>query len=254
MKLISWNVNGIRAVMKKWFPEILQKLNPDIIGLQEIKAKPEQIIVETDIIQALGYQCIFNSAERPGYSGTAVFSKIAPMAVMNRIGTEADNEGRTLALEFEDFYYVTSYIPNSKDDLSRLEYRQEWDKAMCSFLAKLQEHKPVIFCGDLNVAHQPIDLKNAKQNEGEHGFTIEERRGFDAFMDIGLVDIFRERNPDLTGAYSWWSNFWNARANNSGWRIDYFLTSRELTDRITETTIHPDIMGSDHCPIGVELV
>lgn len=185
----------------------MQKLNPDVIGLQEIKAKPEQIIAETDIIQSLGYQCIFNSAERPGYSGTAVFTKIPPLAVMNRIGTEADNEGRTLALEFEDFYFVNSYIPNSKDDLSRLGYRQEWDRAMRDFLAKLQEHKPVIFCGDLNVAHQPIDLKNAKQNEGEHGFTIEERRGFDAFMDIGLVDIFRERNPNLTGAYSWWSNF-----------------------------------------------
>lgn len=229
----------------------MQKLNPDIIGLQEIKAKPEQIIAETDIIQSLGYQCIFNSAERPGYSGTAVFTKIAPLAVMNRIGTEADNEGRTIALEFEDFYFVNSYIPNSKDDLSRLEYRQEWDRAMRDFLAKLQEHKPVIFCGDLNVAHQPIDLKNAKQNEGEHGFTLEERRGFDAFMDIGLVDIFRERNPDLTGAYSWWSNFNNARANNSGWRIDYFLTSQVLAERITETTIHPDIMGSDHCPVGI---
>lgn len=237
--------------MKKWFPEILRQLNPDIIGLQEIKAKPEQIIAETDIIQSMGYSCIFNSAERPGYSGTAVFTKIAPLAVMNRIGTEADNEGRTLALEFEDFYFVNSYIPNSKDDLSRLEYRQEWDRAMCVFLDTLQVHKPVIFCWDLNVAHQPIDLKNAKQNEGEHGYTLEERRGFDAFMDIGLVDIFRERNPDLAWAYTWWSNFWNARANNSGWRIDYFLTSRQLTDRITDTIIHPDIMGSDHCPVSI---
>ena len=239
--------------MKKWFPEIIQKLGPDIIGLQEIKAKPEQIIAETDIIQSLGYQCLFNSAERPGYSGTAVFTKIAPLAVMNRIGTEADNEGRTLALEFEDFYFVNSYIPNSKDDLSRLEYRKVCDRAMCVFVDKLQVHKPVIFCGDLNVAHQPIDLKNPKQNEGEHGYTLEERRGFDAFMDIGLVDIFRERNPSLTWAYTWWSNFWNARANNSGWRIDYFLTSRELTDRIIDTTIHPDIIGSDHCPVGIIL-
>ncbi len=253
MKLISWNVNWIRAVMKKWFPEILQKLNPDIIGLQEIKAKPEQIIAETDIIQSLGYECIFNSAERPGYSGTAVFTKIPPMAVMNRIGTEADNEGRTLALEFPDFYLVNSYIPNSKDDLSRLPYRQEWDNAMCVFLDKLQVHKPVLFCGDLNVAHQPIDLKNPKQNEGVHGFTLEERRGFDAFMNIGLVDVFRERNPDLTGAYTWWSNFNNARANNSGWRIDYFLASRPLVSRITDATIHPDIMGSDHCPVGIVL-
>lgn len=253
MKLISWNVNWIRAVMKKWFPEILQKINPDIIGLQEIKAKPEQIIAETDIIQSLGYECIFNSAERPGYSGTAVFTKIPPMAVMNRIGTEADNEGRTLALEFPDFYLVNSYIPNSKDDLSRLPYRQEWDNAMCVFLDKLQVHKPVLFCGDLNVAHQPIDLKNPKQNEGVHGFTLEERRWFDAFMNIGLVDVFRERNPDLTGAYTWWSNFNNARANNSGWRIDYFLASRPLVSRITDATIHPDIMGSDHCPVGIVL-
>lgn len=254
MKLISWNVNGIRAVMKKWFPEILRSLNPDIIGLQEIKAKPEQIIVETDIIQSMGYSCIFNSAERPGYSGTAVFTRIPPLAVMNRIGTEADNEGRTLALEYEDFYFVNSYIPNSKDDLSRLEYRQQWDRDMCAFLTTLQKHKPVIFCGDLNVAHQPIDLKNPKQNEGEHGFTIEERRGFDAFLDIGLVDVFRERNPDITGAYTWWSNFWNARANNSGWRIDYFLVSQLLTSKITHSTIHPDIMGSDHCPVGIEIV
>lgn len=253
MRLFSWNVNGIRAVMKKWFPEILQKLNPDIIGLQEIKAKPEQIIAETDIIQSLGYECIFNSAERPGYSGTAVFTKIPPMAVMNRIGTEADNEGRTLALEFEDFYYVNSYIPNSKDDLSRLPYRQEWDRAMRHFLSELQKHKPVIFCGDLNVAHQPIDLKNPKQNEGVHGFTLEERHGFEKFLEMGLVDIFRQRNPALEWAYTWWSNFNNARANNSGWRIDYFLTSRALTDRITDVTIHPDIMGSDHCPVGIIL-
>ena len=226
-------------------------MNPDIIGLQEIKAKPEQIIAETDVIQALGYECIFNSAERPGYSGTAVFTKIPPMADMNRIGTEADNEGRTIACEFQDFYFVNSYIPNSKDDLARLPYRQEWDRAMRDFLAKLQTHKPVIFCGDLNVAHHPIDLKNPKQNEGVHGFTLEERRGFDAFMNMGLVDIFRERNPELTGAYTWWSNFNNARANNSGWRIDYFLNSRELTPRIIDATIHPDIMGSDHCPVGI---
>jgi len=195
MKLFSWNVNGIRAVMKKDFTGILQTLDADIIGLQEIKAKPEQIIEETDIVQSLGYECIFNSAERPGYSGTAVFTRIPPMAIMNRIGTEADNEGRTLALEFEDFYYITTYVPNSKDDLSRLPYRQEWDKAMSAFIKKLQTHKPIILCGDLNVAHQPIDLKNPKQNEGSHGFTHEERHGFDKLLDIGLVDIFRQNNP-----------------------------------------------------------
>lgn len=253
MKLISWNVNWIRAVMKKWFPEILQKLNPDIIGLQEIKAKPEQIIAETDIIQSLGYECIFNSAERPGYSGTAVFTKIAPTAVMNRIGTEADNEGRTIACEFSDFYFVNSYIPNSKDDLSRLPYRQEWDRAMHHFLAELQKHKPVIFCGDLNVAHQPIDLKNPKQNEGVHGFTLEERHGFEKFLEMWLVDVFRQKNPWLEWAYTWWSNFNNARANNSGWRIDYFLTSREITPRIVDATIHPDIIWSDHCPVSIVL-
>lgn len=197
MKLFSWNVNGIRAAMKKDFAGILQSLDADIIGLQEIKAKPEQIIAETDIIQSLGYECIFNSAERPGYSGTAVFTRIPPIAVMNRIGTEADNEGRTLALEFEDFYYITTYVPNTKEDLSRLLYRQEWDKAMCAFVNKLQTHKPVILCGDLNVAHQPIDLKNAKQNEGTHGFTLEERHGFDNFLEAGLVDVFRENNPSL---------------------------------------------------------
>lgn len=197
MKLFSWNVNGIRAAMKKDFAGILQSLDADIIGLQEIKAKPEQIIAETDIIQSLGYECIFNSAERPGYSGTAVFTRIPPIAVMNRIVTEADNEGRTLALEFEDFYYITTYVPNTKEDLSRLPYRQEWDKAMCAFVNKLQTHKPVILCGDLNVAHQPIDLKNAKQNEGTHGFTLEERHGFDNFLEAGLVDVFRENNPSL---------------------------------------------------------
>lgn len=207
MKLFSWNVNGMRAVMKKDFAGILRKMDADIIGLQEIKAKPEQIIEETDIIQSLGYECIFNSAERPGYSGTAVFTRIPPMAVMNRIGTEADNEGRTLALEFEDFYYITTYVPNTKDDLSRLPYRQEWDRAMCAFVKKLQTHKPVILCGDLNVAHQPIDLKNPKQNEGSHGFTLQERHGFDKFLEAGLVDIFREQNPEEEGLYTWWSNF-----------------------------------------------
>lgn len=253
MKLISWNVNGIRASMRKWFAETLAKLNPDIIGLQEIKAKPEQIIAETDIIQSMGYSCIFNSAERPGYSGTAVFTKVPPLAVMNRIGTEADNEGRTLALEFDDFYFVNSYIPNSKDDLSRLAYRQEWDCAMLAFLSKLETHKPVIFCWDLNVAHQPIDLKNWKQNEGEHGFTQEERSGFEAFLSSGLVDIFRQRNPELTGAYTWWSPLGNARANNSGWRIDYFLVSKMLVERVQDATIHPEVMGSDHCPVWLEL-
>lgn len=172
---------------------------------------------------------------------------------MNRIGTEADNEGRTLALEFEDFYYITTYVPNSKDDLSRLGYRQEWDKAMCEFIKKLQTHKPVILCGDLNVAHQPIDLKNAKQNEGEHGFTHEERHGFEKLLEAGMVDIFRQKNPGLEGAYTWWSNFNNARANNSGWRIDYFLNSQSLNSRIIDASIHPDIIGSDHCPVGLVL-
>jgi exodeoxyribonuclease-3 len=185
--------------MKKDFAGILQKLDADIIGLQEIKAKPEQIIAEMGII--------LNSAERPGYSGTAVFTRIPPLAVINCIGTDADNEGRTLALEFEDFYYITTYVPNTKDDLSRLPYRQEWDRAMCSFVKKLQTHKPVILCGDLNVAHQPIDLKNPKQNEGSHGFTHEERHGFDNFLDAGLVDIFREQHPGEEGFYTWWSNF-----------------------------------------------
>lgn len=253
MKLYSWNVNGIRAVMKKGFPEILSSLDADIIGLQEIKAKPEQIIAETDIIQSLGYACIFNSAERPGYAWTAIFTKVQPTAVMNRIGTEADNEGRTIACEFDDFYFVTSYIPNAKDDLSRLEYRIEWDHAMKKFLHELQEHKPVIFCGDLNVAHQPIDLKHPKQNEGEHGYTLEERHGFEQFLNIGLVDIFREQHPGLEWAYTWWSPLGHARAHNSGWRIDYFLVSRSLVPRITSSTIHPDILGSDHCPVGIGL-
>lgn len=251
MHLVSWNINGIRAIMKKGFLDSLEKLQPDIIGLQEIKAKPEQILEETDQLQALGYECIFNSAERPWYSGTAVLTKIPPIAVMNRIGTEADNEGRTLALEYEDFYFVTSYIPNTKEDLSRLAYRQEWDQVMRDFLVKLQSHKPVIFCWDLNVAHCPIDLKHPKPNEGKHGYTLEERAGFDAFLTAGLVDIYREKYPTKDDAYTWWSYFGNARANNSGWRIDYFLVSEALRSRVTDAMIYPEMMGSDHCPVGL---
>jgi len=240
--------------MKKDFAGILKKLDADIIGLQEIKAKPEQILDETTLLESLWYMCIFNSAERAGYSGTAVLTKVPPLSIMNRIGTEADNEGRTLALEFEDFYYITTYVPNAKEDLSRLDYRQKWDRAMRDFILKLQTHKPVILCGDLNVAHQPVDLKNPKQNEGSHGFTHEERHGFERFLEAGLVDVFRENNPELEWAYTWWSNFWNARANNSGWRIDYFLVSQNLSSRIIDTTIHPDMMGSDHCPVGIEIL
>lgn len=250
MKIISWNVNGIRAVLNKGFQEsFLDKYDPDILCLQETKAQREQ--VEYDFAK---YNEFWNSAEKKGYSGTAVFTKFPPIDTKLGMGIEEhDKEGRITTIELEDFYIVSVYVPNSKDDLSRLDYRQKWDEDFLMFLKFLDKDKPVIFCGDFNVAHKPIDLARPKQNEGEHGYTEEERRGFQAFVDAGFVDTFRIFNnePDQ---YTWWSYFGGARKRNVGWRIDYVVASERLVPRIKNAFILPEVTGSDHCPVGIELI
>lgn len=249
MKIISWNVNGIRAVLNKGFQEFLDKHEPDILCLQETKAQKEQ--VEYDFAK---YNEFWNSAEKKGYSGTSVFTKFPPIDTKLGMGIEEhDKEGRITTIELEDFYVVSVYVPNSKDDLSRLDYRQKWDADFLMFLKFLDKDKPVIFCGDFNVAHKPIDLARPKQNEGEHGYTEEERRGFQAFIDAGFVDTFRVFNnePDQ---YTWWSYFGGARKRNVGWRIDYVMASERLVPRIKNAFILPEVTGSDHCPVGIELI
>lgn len=269
MKLISWNVNGLRAIAKKWFFDYLKEESPEIIGLQEIKVKEEQIEKEIfEQIEKLWYHAYFNPAVRPWYSGTAVFSKIKPNYITLWIKTEGLNlnpsevdevieenhEGRVITIDLGDFYYVTVYTPNSKDDLSRLTYRTMWDKAFLAYMKKLEEKKPVIFCGDLNVAHAPIDLKHPKPNEGKHGYTVEERHGFDNIVKSGFIDTLRFQFPETPNLYTWWSYMGNARKNNSGWRIDYFLASEKFwKDYLKEAFIRPEIMGSDHCPVGITL-
>lgn len=248
MKFISWNVNGIRAVMTKDFENIFKKLNADIFCLQETKVQAGQIEVNFE-----GYHQFWNYAEKKGYSGTAVFTKKAPLNVTYGIGVpEHDTEGRVITLEFEDFYFVTVYTPNSQDELKRLDYRMSWEDAFLAYIKSLDEKKPVVFCGDLNVAHKEIDLKNPKSNTKNPGFTKEEREKMDALLDAGFLDTFRVFYPDLAEAYSWWSYRFKARERNSGWRIDYFITSERLKDKLVSASIHSDIMGSDHCP--VELV
>lgn len=264
MKLYSWNVNGIRAVIKKGeFQKFISEHNPDILCLQETKAQQGQ--AEIDLPQ---YEEYWNSAEKAGYSGTAIFSKIKPLSVINGFPEDIiekfkvsgdtygnpDKEGRVIAAEFEDFYVVTVYTPNSKGDLSRLSLRNNsWDPAFLAYVKKLEIKKPVLFSGDLNVAHQEIDLANPKPNIGKHGFTDEERRGFQNFLDVGFVDVFRRDNPDKIGAYSWWTHWANARARNVGWRIDYWLVSQNIASRIKNPKIHADQMGSDHCPVSIEI-
>jgi exodeoxyribonuclease III len=250
MKLICWNVNGLRAILKKGFTDFVAQENPDIICLQEIKAMQEQI---GEILPDYPFQYYY-SAQRKGYSGTAILSKTRPLAVQFGFGLpEYDTEGRVITCEFENYFVVTVYTPNAKPDLSRLEYRHKyWDVYFLQHVMELDKKKPVIFCGDLNVAHQEIDLKNPKQNRGEHGFTDEEREGFSNFLSGGFVDTFRELYPQKI-MYSWWSNFGNARANNTGWRIDYVLTSRRLFPFVKESFILPHVLGSDHCPVGILL-
>lgn len=249
MKLISWNVNGIRACKDKGFLEAFQSLDADFFCLQETKAQPDQISLDLP-----GYEQFWYSAEKKGYSGTAIFAKYAPLHVTYGVGVEElDHEGRLITLEYSDFYLVTCYTPNAQDGLKRIDHRMAWEDAFRTYLKFLDEKKPVIVCGDLNVAHQEIDLKNPKSNRGNAGFSDQERGKFTELLASGFTDTFRYLNPDVTGAYSWWSYRFNSRANNAGWRIDYFLVSNRLQNKIQSAPIHNEIYGSDHCPVELEL-
>ena len=249
MRLISWNVNGLRACVQKGFLDVFRELDADCFCLQETKLQPDQIDLEL-----IGYEQYWCSAEKKGYSGTALFTKRTPLSVTYGIGVpELDNEGRVITAEFPEFYLVTCYTPNAQRGLARLGHRMRWDEAFRSFLKELDERKGVIVCGDLNVAHQEIDLKNPKSNRGNAGFSDEERESFTKLLDAGFTDTFRYKNPDATGCYTWWSYMYKARQNNAGWRIDYFLVSDRLRGQIKETPIYHEIQGSDHCPVGLEL-
>jgi len=249
MKLLSWNVNGIRSVLKKGFLEFVNKHCPDILCIQETKAEPSLVTLELP-----HFHPAWNSAQKAGYSGTAIFSKIKPLQVINGIKIDKhDSEGRVITAEYESFFLVNVYVPNSKRDLSRLPYRQkEWDVDFLAYLKKLEQKKPVIFCGDLNVAHKEIDLTHPAPNRKNHGFTDEERAGFSNLVKAGFVDTFREFCTD-GGHYSWWSQMANCRPRNIGWRIDYFLISKSLRPHLKNAFILPEVMGSDHCPVGIEM-
>ena len=249
MKIISWNVNGLRACVTKGFVDFFKEVQADIFCVQETKLQSGQIELELE-----GYHQYWNYADKKGYSGTAVFTKEEPLQVMYGMGIdEHDHEGRLITLEFEDFYLINGYIPNAQSELKRIDYRMKWEDDFLAFLKKLEETKPVIFCGDLNVAHKEIDLKNPKSNRKNAGFTDEEREKFTALVDAGFIDTFRYFYPDLEGVYSWWSYRFSARAKNAGWRIDYFLTSASLKDRLQDAMIYNEVMGSDHCPVGLIL-
>lgn len=249
MKLISWNVNGLRSVLRKNFLEFLEAENPDVLCLQEIKCGPNDV----EQLWPQHYTTYWNCAEKKGYSGTAIFIKTRPVGVTPHIGiVEHDKEGRVLAAELDDFFVVNVYVPNSKRDLSRLTYRQKWDRDFLAYLKKLEKRKPVIFCGDLNVAHTESDLANPKANVRNHGFTPEERAGFDAVVNAGFIDTFREFEKG-GGHYTWWSPFANARSRNIGWRLDYVLVSQSLRPRLKTAFIRHAIEGSDHCPVGIEI-
>ena len=247
MKLISWNVNGIRACVNKGFEQFFKQIDADIFCIQETKCQPEQIELEFE-----GYYSYWNSAEKKGYSGTAIFTKKEPISVNFGIGIEEhDKEGRIITLEFEDFYLVNNYTPNTKRELERLHYRQIWEDEIRKYLLQLNKTKPVIMCGDLNVAHNEIDLKNPKTNRGNAGFTDEERAKMTQLLESGFIDTFRYLYPDKEEAYSWCSYMGRAREKNVGWRIDYFIVSDDIKDKIEEASIYPEIMGSDHCPVGL---
>lgn len=249
MKLISWNVNGLRAAMGKGFMDAFAQLDADAFCLNETKLQPGQI--ELDLP---GYHQYWNSAEKKGYSGVAVFTRQEPLSVRYGIGVdEFDHEGRVLTLEMPQFYLVSCYTPNSQDGLKRLEYRMRWEDAFLSYLKSLEREKPVVLCGDLNVAHQEIDIKNPKSNRMNAGFTDQEREKMTRLLNAGFVDTFRALHPDETGAYSWWSYRFHARENNAGWRIDYFIVSESLRGHVREAAIHPEIFGSDHCPVELVL-
>ena len=249
MKLISWNVNGLRACVGKGFGDFVAQADPDVLCLQETKLQEGQIDLDLP-----GYHMYWNYAEKKGYSGTAVFTKSEPLSVTNGIGIEQhDHEGRVITAEYEDFYLVCCYTPNAQDGLKRLDYRMEWENDFRAYLMELDKVKPVILCGDLNVAHNEIDLKNPSSNRKNAGFSDEERAKMTELLGSGFVDSFRHFYPDLTGAYSWWSYRFNARKNNAGWRIDYFIVSERIKERMKGAAIHSDIFGSDHCPVSLEI-
>ncbi len=251
LRFISWNVNGLRAVVKKdpSFADVFEALDADVFALQETKLQEGQL--ELDLP---GYVQTWSYAERKGYSGTAVFSREEPLQVVRQIGCPcADDEGRVCALEFDRFWFVNVYTPNAKNELARLDERLEWDAAYREFLRGLAAEKPVVTCGDFNVAHEEIDLKNPKTNRGNAGFSDEERASFSELLAAGFTDTFRAQHPDLEGAYSWWSYRFNARKNNAGWRIDYFLVSDEVADRVVDASIHNEVFGSDHCPVELRI-
>ena len=251
LRFISWNVNGLRAVVKKdpSFADVFEALDADVFALQETKLQEGQL--ELDLP---GYVQTWSYAERKGYSGTAVFSREEPLQVVRQIGCPcADDEGRVCALEFDRFWFVNVYTPNAKNELARLDERLEWDAAYREFLHGLAAQKPVVTCGDFNVAHEEIDLKNPKTNRGNAGFSDEERASFSELLAAGFTDTFRAQHPDLEGAYSWWSYRFNARKNNAGWRIDYFLVSDEVADRVVDASIHNEVFGSDHCPVELRI-
>ena len=249
MKLISWNVNGLRACEGKGFSDVFKQLDADFFCLQETKMQAGQLDLEFE-----GYQSFWNYADKKGYSGTAIYTRQQPLSVSYGIGVdEHDHEGRVITVETEDFFLVTAYVPNSQDELKRLDYRMRWEDDFLAYLQKLDERKPVIVCGDLNVAHEEIDIKNPKTNRRNAGFTDEERQKFSRLLDSGFTDTFRWKYPEQV-TYSWWSYRFQARQKNAGWRIDYFVVSNRLRDRIKDAKIHTDILGSDHCPVELELL
>lgn len=249
MKYISWNVNGLRACVGKGFQEIFSQLNADFFCLQETKLQAGQISLDLP-----GYEQYWNYAEKKGYSGTAIFTKHTPISVQYGMGIdELDTEGRLITLEYDGFYLVNCYTPNAQRELARINHRLQWETALRSYLIALDQKKPIVYCGDLNVAHQEIDLKNPAANRGNAGFSDQERNAFTTLLSSGFTDSFRYLYPDVTGAYSWWSYMFNARKNNAGWRIDYFLVSDSISGRIREAAIHSEIMGSDHCPVELQL-
>ena len=248
MKMVSWNVNGFRACLNKGFADIFDDINADIFCIQETKMQPEQADFSPE-----GYEKYFFSAVKKGYSGTAVYTKTKPLNVTFGVNGKHTDEGRVITCEFENFYLLCCYTPNSQDGLKRIDYRMEFEDDMRDYMLELNEKKPVILCGDLNVAHQEIDLKNPKSNRGNAGFSDEERGKFSELLDAGFVDSWRYQHPDTTGVYSWWSYRFNARKNNAGWRIDYFVVSDSVKDKIISTDIYTDVFGSDHCPVMLEI-
>ncbi|MBR6404535.1 MAG: exodeoxyribonuclease III [Eubacterium sp.] len=249
MRFVSWNVNGIRACVNKGFYDSFKELDADIFAIQESKMQKDQLILDTP-----GYHQYWNYAKKKGYSGTAIFTKKEPVSVVNGMGLEQhDQEGRLITLDMGDYYFICVYVPNSQNELKRLDYRMEWENDFREYLSKLAKEKPVIMCGDLNVAHQEIDLKNPSSNHKNAGFTDEERGKFSELLEAGFVDSFRYKYPDLTDTYSWWSYRFNSRVRNAGWRIDYFVVSDSIKDKIVDAKIHNEVYGSDHCPVELEI-